>query len=91
MVAVVWSLFRKESLAGPLISLGEAHQARWTSRQYDLLARESYQKNVVAYTAISMVAQGFASVPWRLFRRRGARLTELEDHPSSPSSAGRTP
>ncbi len=80
LAAAYRALTGKESLAGPLISLGEAHQPRWTPRRYDELAKEAYQKNVVAYVAISMVAQGFASVPWRLFRRRAGKRTEVVEH-----------
>lgn len=70
----------KESLIGPLLSFGVEGRPVWTPREYDKLAHEAYQKNVVAYAAINMVSRGFASVPWRLFRQ-GAGKTRLETHP----------
>lgn len=54
-----------------------AGQARWTPREYDKLAREAYQMNVVAYQAVNKVADAMASVPWSVFS--GDR--ELTDHP----------
>lgn len=54
-----------------------AGRAVWTPRHYDALIEEGYRKNVIAYRAVSIIARGAASVPWRVFKRR----KELSDHP----------
>ncbi|MFQ5985301.1 MAG: phage portal protein [Alphaproteobacteria bacterium] len=72
---------RKASAAGPLIAFGQVGRPVWTPRRYDAFAEEGFRKNVVAYRAITEVAQGAASVPWLLFRGRGAEREGLDDHP----------
>lgn len=72
---------RKASAAGALLSVNGVGQPRWTPRRYDRLADEGYVKNVVAYRAITEIAQGAAGVPWLLYQHRGGRRVELETHP----------
>lgn len=74
-----WSV--KQSAVGHAIALYKAGQAVWTPRNYEALAREGYQKNVVVYASISEVAKGGASVPFQLFRRQGEELREIKNHP----------
>ena len=53
-------LFRREtknSAVAPLLVQWGAHQPRFTPRQYDKLAEEGYQKNVIAYRCIKLVSQ----------------------------------
>lgn len=71
---------QKFSKAGRLISLNTVGQAVWTPRQYDKLAEESYQKNAVAFRAISEIAKCAGSVPFQLFQGTGKNRKELEDH-----------
>lgn len=40
----------------------------WSDRNYNEFANEAYRKNVIAYRAISMIAQAAASVPFKLFQ-----------------------
>jgi len=72
---------RKASAAGALVSLHGVDRPRWTPRQYDRLADEAYVRNVIAYRAITEIAQGAAGVPWLLYERRGGRRAELDAHP----------
>ncbi len=51
--------------------------AKWTSRQYEPLVKEGYEKNVIVYRCVSMIARGIATVPWLLFQ--GSSI--LTDHP----------
>ena len=67
----------KASRAGPLVALTLAGRARWTPRDYASLARESFERNAVAYRSVRMIAEAAASVPWLLYE--GSR--ELTDHP----------
>lgn len=73
---------RKVSAAGPLMSLYRVGQPAWTQRHPEKLAEEGYQKNVIAFRCIKMIASGMASVPWVLKSGRGKTETELDDHPS---------
>lgn len=80
------SLFRrdrekKESATAPLLVQFGAHQPKFTPRQYDHLAREGYQKNIIAYRCIRLVSQNAAAVPWRVYEGRGKNRRMLEDHP----------
>lgn len=40
----------------------------WMPREYGRFADEAYTRNVIAYRAITMIAQGAASVDWVLYR-----------------------
>jgi phage portal protein BeeE len=67
-------LERKHSAVGGLVAgLGGAVTwlgapgASWTPRTYADFASEGYRKNVIAFRSVRMVAEGAASVPWKLF------------------------
>lgn len=85
IVDKIWSLAspleQKASKAGKLISLSFKGQPVWTPRQYDKLAEESYQKNAVAFRAISEIAKCGGSVPFQLFSGDGETKKEIENHP----------
>ena len=73
---------QKASQSSPLlVRFGGAGQAQFTPRQYDRLAEEGYQKNVIAYRCIRLIAQNAASVPWVLFEGRGPLRRKLHEHP----------
>ncbi len=59
---------RKASATAPLLITTGAHHPLWTPRQYDTLAEEGYQKNIVVYRCVSLIARGVASVPWQLYK-----------------------
>lgn len=56
-----------------------------TPRDYRNFAQEGYQKNVVAYRSVAIVARGVAGIPWVLYKKgtgKGSkRRQEVEDHP----------
>lgn len=52
-------------------------KAQWTPRQYTPLVKEGYEKNVIVYRCITMIARGIAMVPWLIYE--GAE--ELMQHP----------
>jgi len=66
-----------ETKAAPLVALQLVPSARLGARDYPSLAREAILANAVAYRCVRMIAEGCASVPWRLYD--GA--TELAEHP----------
>jgi HK97 family phage portal protein len=71
----------KASTAAPLMVQFGALQPRFTPRQYDQLAKEGYQKNVIAYRCVQLVSRNAAAVPWLVTRGKGAYKKRLEDHP----------
>lgn len=68
---------QKSSRFGAMNARQYAGRAVWTPRRYDALIEEGYRKNAIAYRAVSIIARGAASVPWRIFKRR----QELSEHP----------
>lgn len=82
---------QKSSCVGPLVVCGTMGNPVWTPRRYDSLAAEGYQKNVIVYRCVNLIARGLSSVPWLLYRGSN----ELETHPlldllncPSPRQAG---
>ncbi|HBG34501.1 MAG: phage portal protein [Alphaproteobacteria bacterium GWC2_42_16] len=75
------NLFRihetKASTTSPLFATSFTRQPLWTPRQYDTLAEEGYQKNIIVYRCVTLIARGVAGVPWRLYKGD----TCLEEHP----------
>lgn len=71
----------KSSASAKLLVPFGVREAKFTPRQYDQLAMEGYQKNVVAYRCISLVSRNAAGVPWVVFRGKGASRERLHDHP----------
>ena len=72
---------RKSSVAGPLLALQRVGQPMWTPRRYEKLAEEGYQKNVVAYRAVSEVTRSAASVPWIVYQRSAQGRDAVSEHP----------
>lgn len=81
----------KSSEVSPLVACGMVGNPVWTPRRYESLAEEGYQKNVIVYRCVNLIARGAGSVPWLLYRND----TEIEEHPlldllnsPSPRQAG---
>lgn len=49
----------------------------WTPRDYQQLADEGYQKNVIVYRCVNLITRGISSIPWLLYDHDH----ELERHP----------
>lgn len=66
----------------------------WSSRGYHNFADEGYQKNVIAFRSINMIAVSISSIPFLLYRhnktgkvqQRYHLLLKLLDHPNSNMS-----
>ena len=54
---------QKASVVGSLISLVQMGKPVWTKRDYEKLAREAYERNVIAFRCVQMVAEAAASTP----------------------------
>jgi HK97 family phage portal protein len=74
-----WS--QKASAVGPLIARLVVGRPVWPERDYAKLAQEAYQRNSVASSAIRMIAESVAQIPWCLYEGKGDDKTEVEDHP----------
>lgn len=72
---------QKMSQGGSLLACGTLGQPVWTPRRYDSLADEGYQRNVIVYRCVNLIARGLASVPWLLYERQKHVEHELEKHP----------
>jgi HK97 family phage portal protein len=82
---------QKASSIGALLACGTVGNPVWTPRRYDSLAAEGYQKNVIVYRCVNLIARGLGSVPWLLYKGEA----ELNKHPlldllnfPSPRQAG---
>lgn len=62
-----------------LVPFGEG-EAKFTPRQYDQLAAEGFQRNVIAYRCIRLVSQNAAAVPCTVFKGKGRHKTRVDDH-----------
>ncbi len=58
----------KESRTGQVVSVWNVGQAQSTPRDYESFAREAYQRNIVAYRCISLIAEAASNIPWVLYR-----------------------
>jgi HK97 family phage portal protein len=68
---------KKASTVGSMIAYNRVGQPVWTPRNYESLSQQGYQKNVIAYRCVNLIARGAASVPWRLYQGK----KELSVHP----------
>ncbi|MEM9494851.1 MAG: phage portal protein [Pseudomonadota bacterium] len=67
----------KASAAKALISLARLGAPVWSPRDYASLSRQGFERNVIAYRCIRLVAETAASAPLRVIE--GGRV--LSDHP----------
>ncbi len=81
----------KSSSVASYIAYNTVGKAVWTPKNYNLLADEGYQKNVIVYRCVSLIARGVGSVPWLLYDHDH----EVDRHPildllncPSPRQAG---
>lgn len=70
-------LEKKASCFSSLIAYGSLGRPLWTPVQYDRLSEEGYQKNVIVYRSVNLIARSIASVPWILY----AGEEEMDFHP----------
>lgn len=72
----------KASAVSPLISVGRLGEPVWTPRKYDTLAKESYEKNVVAFKAVNEIVTAMEQMPWVV-----QRASSNGDRMDAPQSA----
>lgn len=69
---------QKASAARPLIAVSRLGQPVWTPRDYASLARAGFEKNVIAYRCIRLVAEAAASAPIKIYANGRVQC----DHPA---------
>ena len=67
----------KASKTGQAVYMQTMGRPTWTPRQYDKLAKESYQMNAVSYRCVRLVAEAAAQMPLLVFEND----KELTEHP----------
>lgn len=82
-----WNIFSKTKTeakasqsAALVVPMGQ-RQPRFTPRQYDQLAKEGYQKNIIAYRCVRLISQNAAAVPWVVYQGPAGARVRAEDHP----------
>jgi HK97 family phage portal protein len=73
---------RKDSQARIALSFRQVGNPISTPRNYEGFAKEGYQKNVIVYRCISMIAQACGGIDWELYNksRKGGKQTEISEH-----------
>lgn len=71
----------KSSRSSALLVPFGTREAKFTPRQYDQLAAEGFQKNVIAYRCIRLISQNAAGVPWVVYKGKGTARQRLDEHP----------
>jgi len=81
---------KKKSAARALTALARPGDPVWTPRDYASLARAGYQKNVIAYRSVRLVAEAAASAPLRVVEEGRVMsahpLAELLERPNADQS-----
>lgn len=72
--------FGKRAAPTSAIAMVKTPEANFSDRTYRAFADEGYQKNVIAYRSISMVAQGVANVRMKLMKRRSGSQADEQIH-----------
>jgi len=72
---------RKNNFAQTISMVDFIRDPKWSEKNYSSIAKESFMKNIVAYRAITLIAQSAASVPWRLHKISNNKKIEIKHHP----------
>jgi HK97 family phage portal protein len=85
-----WITGRKTATR-PQMTMPSQLKAQWTPRHYTPLVKEGYEKNVIVYRCVTMIARGIAMVPWLAYDGDTELIThpilQLLQHPS-PGESG---
>lgn len=75
-------LFQKQSLTRTAITIKQAGQPVSSPANFESYSKEGYQRNVVVYRCINMIAKACSGIEWELYQKsRNGEPTEIEDHP----------
>lgn len=71
----------KASAVGNMIARYLLGQPAWTGRDFTKLGKEGYQQNPIVSRSIRLIAESAAAIPFTLYKGKGDRRTEIEEHP----------
>jgi len=71
----------KSSQARIALSINQVGQPISSPRTYASFTKEGYQKNVIVYRCVSMIARAVAGIDWELYNKRQGATNEIEEHP----------
>lgn len=74
---MLWNWLLKESAVGRDIAWYNLGRPVFPDRNFETFAKEGYQRNVIAFRCIKLIAENAASVPWLLYTKDG---DEIETH-----------
>lgn len=88
----MWNwITKRKTTTRPKMAMPSQLKAQWTPRHYGPLVKEGYEKNVIVYRCITMIARGIAMVPWLAYEGDTELIThpilQLLQHPS-PGESG---
>jgi phage portal protein BeeE len=70
-------LFTKSSRAARLVAMESGGRARWTPRDYAVLARDGYARNAIVYRAVRLIAESIGALSFVLYES----TAERDSHP----------
>ena len=77
---------KKQSRFSTLLSYQNIGQPVWTDTQFDMLSKEGYQKNVIVYRCVNLIAKSLSSVSLALYedeyRKESDPLLSLLNQPN---------
>jgi HK97 family phage portal protein len=79
----IWNKFfgRKDSQSRIALSFRQVGAPQNTPKNYEGFAREGYNKNVIVYRCVNMIAKSCAGIDWELYQKRmGGKPVEIENH-----------
>ena len=53
----------------------------WPEAKYDVYAKETYLRNIIAFRCILKIAEAVSSVPWKVFQDNEYNRQEIKNHP----------
>jgi HK97 family phage portal protein len=76
---------KKDSKAQVAIVTTGGSGVKWPERRYDVFAKETWLKNVIAFRCMDKIAKAVASIPWDMFKKRpdGSR-ENMPEHAFKP-------
>lgn len=57
----------KASSIAPMVAYQSVGKPVWTPRSFEALSKQGYQKNVIVYRCVNLIARSLSSIPWKLY------------------------
>lgn len=66
MINLLKHFNKRRAMSESILFYHSANDPRWTPCNYEAISKEGFQKNVIAFRAISLISRGIASIPMSL-------------------------